>query len=70
MSKKKSIIREITQSGIIPLLCGSFILLTDPGIFWGLIGFSSVCIGIVFGYQYTSKPAQDTSDSRIKEVPE
>ena len=54
---------EIIKSGLIPLFCGAYILLTDPGIFWGMIGTSFLLIGIYYGHNYTKKTS-DTSETR------
>ena len=62
--KIRKVIREINASGIIPLLSGGYILLTDPGQFWGMIGAAFLVIGLVYGFQYTSR---DTHDSRSQE---
>ena len=60
-------INEIADSGIIPALCGSYILLTSPGVFWGLIGVGLLITGIVFGYKYTEKTSTITSEVGTKE---
>ena len=60
------IIRELAASGIVPLLSGSYILLTAPGAFWAFIGAGFVCIGVFYGYTYTKKTTQDNGGVRTQ----
>ena len=68
MRKSKRIVIEVINSGIISVLGGSFILLTDPGFYWGLIGTGCLIAGVLVGYDYTTKTTQKTSDKRREDT--
>ncbi len=65
--KLKTIITEICNSGIIPLICGSYILLSEfskdtPNFIWGGIAVIMMAGGLILGDRYMNKPSRDTHD--------
>jgi len=71
MSIKKVII-EIIKSGLIPLIVGSFILLTtriftNNMIAWSAAGLLFILEGLCLGLRYTEEPSIFTHETRPQE---
>ena len=66
--KLKKVILEITDSGIIPVICGASIMLNEsslpnPSFAWQLFGLGLTFVGLFLGDKYMNKQSLDTHET-------
>ena len=62
--KIKKVLNEIAESGIVPLVCGSGILLTNPPRLWAVYGLACTLMGLWWVYESIQKASVNNQGER------